>query len=87
MDEMLLGAIATASAVAALFFLRFWRSTGDRFFLFFALSFFIETLSKVFLAPAAQGNDAPAYYLVRLLSYGLILFAIIDKNRPHRKDK
>ena len=87
MNDMLLGAIATASMVASLFFLRFWRSTGDRFFLFFALSFFIEGINRVVLAPAALLNDdAPAYYLVRLVTYGLILYAILDKNRP-RKDR
>jgi len=85
MNEMLLGAIAMASLVASLFFLRFWRSTGDRFFLFFALSFFIEGVNRVLLAPSAQSSDAvPAYYLVRLLAYGLILYAILDKNRPDK---
>lgn len=86
MTDMLLGAIAMASTIIALFFLRFWRSTGDRFFLFFALSFFIEALSRVFLAPVAQStDDAPMYYLIRLLSYALIVFAILDKNRPRNK--
>jgi len=86
MNGILTGAIAMASMVAALFFLRFWRSTGDRFFLFFALSFFIEGLNRVFLSPTAQTDDGnPAYYLIRLLAYGLILYAIFDKNRP-RKD-
>jgi hypothetical protein len=85
MNEMLLGAIAMASLVAALFFLRFWRSTGDRFFLYFALSFFIEGINRIALAPAAQGTDeAPTYYLVRLAAYGLILYAILDKNRPKK---
>ena len=83
MNDLLLGAIAMASMVAALFFLRFWRSTGDRFFLFFALSFFIDGINRAVLGPAVQTTDeAPAYYLVRLLSYGLILYAILDKNRP-----
>lgn len=86
MDGILTGAIATASIVAALFFLRFWRSTGDRFFLFFALSFFIDGVNRVLLAPAAQSNDdASPYYLIRLLTYALILFAILDKNRPPDK--
>lgn len=80
---MLLGAIATASIVIALFFLRFWRSTGDRFFLFFALSFFIDGVNRLLLAQTAQvSDDTPMYYLIRLLAYGLILYAIYDKNRP-----
>lgn len=88
MNDMLLGAIVTASMVATLFFLRFWRSTGDRFFLFFALSFFMDALSRIFLVQSAHANDdAPAYYLIRLLAYALIVFAILDKNRPKDKDK
>ena len=42
MNLMLLGAIAVTSLVIALFFLRFWKETGDRFFLFFAISFFVD---------------------------------------------
>jgi hypothetical protein len=86
MNDILLGAIAMASAVVALFFVRFWRSTGDRFFLFFALSFFIDALDRVFLASEAQStDDQPAYYLIRLLSYALIVYAIVDKNRPRKR--
>ena len=86
MNDMLLGAIAMASIVASLFFLRFWRTTRDRFFLFFALSFLIDGLDRIFLAPTSPSTeDAPEYYLVRLLSYALILFAIWDKNRPRKQ--
>jgi hypothetical protein len=88
MNDMLLGAIAMASLVASLFFLRFWRSTGDRFFLFFALSFMIDGLNRILLAPGSPSTeDAPAYYLIRLLSYAFILYAIWDKNRPRGKQK
>ena len=88
MNDMLIGAIAVASLVASLFFLRFWRSSGDRFFLFFALSFFIEAVNRLLLAHAAQINDdTPLYYLLRLIAYGLILYAIFDKNRRPRKSQ
>lgn len=82
MHHVLIGAIATASLVAALFFLRFWRVTHDRFFLLFALSFLIDGLNRAVL-PFVVGldEDAPWYYMVRLVSYGLILAAIILKNR------
>ncbi|WP_036174505.1 DUF5985 family protein [Massilia sp. 9096] len=80
---MLTGAIAMASAVIAVFFLRFWRNTGDRFFLWFALSFGIEGAHRVVSALAYQDNEAtPLHYLIRLLAYGLILWAILEKNLP-----
>jgi hypothetical protein len=88
MYEMLLGAIATASILAGLFFLRFWKSTRDRFFLFFALSFGIEGVNRLLLGLlGGLREDVPSYYLVRLLAYGLILLAILDKNRPGRKSQ
>lgn len=82
MEILLAGGIATASIIAAMFFFRFWRSTGDRFFLLFALSFLIEGLNRFALYWLAGLDDlSPIYYLIRLIAYGLILAAIIDKNR------
>jgi len=83
MTQMMIGAIALASLVAGMFFFRFWKKTGDRFFLFFALSFTIEGLNRVLLGlMIQQKEDAPIIYLIRLASFVLILIAIIDKNRP-----
>jgi hypothetical protein len=85
MSTLILGALAMASLVAALFFLRFWRHTRDRFFLFFAIAFFVDALDRVALGltAVAQAHE-PFFYGVRLLTYGLILAAIVDKNRPRR---
>lgn len=86
MNEVLLGGIAVASFVVGLFFLRYWLSTRDRFFLFFMLSFWIEAANRVDMALTQSWNeDTPAHYIVRLVSYGLILVAIWDKNRPGRR--
>ena len=47
MNHMLLGGIAVGSFIAGLFFLRYWRITRDRFFLFFAaFSFFFVITSS-----------------------------------------
>lgn len=81
------GAIAMASLTAALFFLRFWKSTHDRFFLYFAISFALETVSRMLhLASHTSAND-PLIYLIRLVAYGLILVAIVEKNRRPAKPK
>jgi hypothetical protein len=85
MNDILAGGIATASITAGLFFFRFWRTTRDRFFLFFALSFWIEGVNRFVLAHyAGPGEDEPVYYLIRLAAYGLIIAAIVDKNRSRR---
>lgn len=80
-NTVLLGAIAMASAAIVLFFLRFWRSTKDRFFLFFAASFLIEACNRIFMGVThGLTDDSPVYYWIRLVSYLLILLAILDKN-------
>ena len=81
MNQVLLGAIAMGFLVAGLFFLRYWHSTRDRFFLFFTLSFLIESANRLNMGLNDAWNEGdPSYFVVRLVSFGLILFAIWDKN-------
>ncbi len=83
MEQMLMGGIALGWAVAGLFFFRFWRHTRDRFFLFFAASFWIESINRVALGLWANASETmPVFYGIRLVAYGLILLAIWQKNRP-----
>jgi hypothetical protein len=68
-----------------MFFFRFWRHSHDRFFLLFAIAFWIEGAHRVFVYQWAGADEAsPLYYLVRLVAYGLIIAAIVDKNRTRR---
>jgi hypothetical protein len=81
-DGFLLGVIVTCSLVAAGFFARFWIATRDVLFLAFAGAFALEGLNRIvflFLDKPSVGDEA--IYVVRLLSYLLILAAIINKNR------
>jgi hypothetical protein len=83
LTPVLQGATAALACVGGLFFWCFWRRSRDRFFIFFALSFWIESANWLHLGLSAQvGEDAPANYAVRLIAYLLILAAIWDKNRP-----
>jgi uncharacterized membrane protein HdeD (DUF308 family) len=84
--NLITGMIAMASLIIGLFFLRFWRNTRDRFFLYFALSFGIEGVHRIVTTLTYdEQEDSPLHYLVRLLAYGLILWAILEKNLPSRK--
>ena len=86
MNAVILGAIAMASLVASLFFLRFWKDTHDRFFLFFAIAFFVEAFNRVALGLTAVSQEGePFFYLVRLSAFGLIIAAIVDKNRAKNR--
>jgi uncharacterized membrane protein HdeD (DUF308 family) len=88
MNQLLLGAIAMGNFTIALFFLRFWHKTRDRFFLFFAVSFCLEGFNRMLLgAKDGSSENEPIFYLVRLLSFILILIAIADKNRADKSQR
>ncbi len=75
------GALTMGYLVAALFFLRYWRDSRDRLFVFFAGSFTLLAVQRAVLAlaPPTAGLELPSYGL-RLLAFVLILAAIADKN-------
>jgi hypothetical protein len=82
MDQFMLGSLAMGSTVVGLFFLRFWRESGDRLFAIFAVSFFLLGLTRVMLAFRGAPSDSDgAAYLIRLFAFVLIIIAIVDKNR------
>ncbi|MHB8914348.1 MAG: DUF5985 family protein [Thiobacillus sp.] len=84
-NNILAGAIIMASLTIALFFLRFWKSTHDRFFLFFSISFALEALNRLLIQLTIQQDEQqPLIYLIRLVAYSLILVAILQKNKRHR---
>jgi hypothetical protein len=77
----LAGALTLAFLVASAFFLRFWRRTHDRLFLAFAAAFVLLALNQVFATLLGAGDERTAYaYLLRVLGFVLILWAIVDKN-------
>lgn len=81
LPAFLSGALTVAYLVAALFFLRYWRDSSDRLFLFFAGSFTLLAVQRIVLAlaPPTAALELPSYGL-RLLAFVLILAAIADKN-------
>lgn len=84
--EVLMGAVAMASFVATLFFLKFWRQTRDTLFLLFALAFAVDAAARLILGLTRVSQEAePLFYLARLLTFALIAVAIIHKNRPGRR--
>jgi hypothetical protein len=82
MQEFIMGATAMGSWIAMLFFLRFWRESGDRLFGMFSAAFLLLGVTRFGLALSQGPTEAETYlYWVRLVAYLLILAAIIDKNR------
>jgi hypothetical protein len=86
LTPILIGAAATASFTVALFFLRFWRQTRDSLFLWFAIAFATESATRLLEGLSPLSNDRePLLYIPRLITFALIILAIIQKNRPAQR--
>lgn len=82
---LLIGATAMASLVVGLFFLRFWRQTRDQLFLWFAVAFATDAATRVLQGTTHFSDESePFLYVPRLLTFALIILAIVQKNRPSR---
>lgn len=76
------GAIACGLFIAGLFFLRFWRRTGDTLFLAFSVAFGLMGLAQVVIATInIYFEDSSPAYLIRLTAFAIIIVAIGRKNR------
>ena len=85
MNDFLQGGTMVASLGVALFFVRYWRSTGDRLFLAFALAFSVFAVNRVLLSVLEEQSEARTYvYLLRALAFLLIAVAVVDKNVQRR---
>jgi hypothetical protein len=81
MIEYLAGAVTLGYLVAAGFFARFWRRTGERLFLSFGVAFVLLALNQAMAWWLGEADERIGYtYLLRILGFLLILAAIIDKN-------
>lgn len=86
LNIFLAGAVVVSFLVCALFFLRYWKRTRDELFLSFAVAFALLATGQTILA---LGNipteDRGSVYLIRLVAFLIILFAIYRKNRTARR--
>lgn len=85
MLEFLSGAVALAYLVAGVYFLRFWRVTRDRLFLSFAFAFWLLALNQTILELFGSNERTGYAYLLRVVGFGLILYAIVRKNLSRGK--
>ena len=81
MNSFLQGAIVMGCAIIGVFFLRFWKKSRDRLFLFFSAAFWLLGINWLALAFSNKDEPNTILYVVRLLAFVLILIGIWDKNR------
>ncbi len=81
MSEFLQGATAACGFVICVFFIRYWRDTGDRLFAVFATAFAMLGASRIVLATLDQDSEARTWvYALRAAGFLAIAAAIVDKN-------
>lgn len=81
MSDFLQGATMLAGLAIALFFLRYWRDTGERLFGVLALAFAIFGASRIALFAIGSDSEARTWvYGLRALTFLMIIVAILDKN-------
>jgi hypothetical protein len=86
MVEFLSGAVTLAYVVAATYFMHFWQRTSDRLFLAFAIAFALLALNQLTVFVLGVEDERYNYaYILRVLGFVLILFAIVDKNILSRR--
>lgn len=79
------GVLVAGCLVAALFFLRFWKRTGDGLFACFAFAFALLAINQGL--PTFMGvinEDYAGIYLFRLAAFLVIIFGIWRKNLARR---
>jgi hypothetical protein len=77
----LAGGLTTCYLVATVFFFRFWHRTGDRLFITFAIAFALLTIEQVALLVFGIQDERSNYlYVLRIIAFLVILYAIIEKN-------
>jgi hypothetical protein len=79
------GAVTFGFLLAALYFLRFWRRTGDFLFAAFAGAFALLGFNQALLALANIAAEERSWvYVLRIAAFVLIIVAIAMKNRSQR---
>lgn len=82
MTELLSGILIAEYAAIALFFLRFWKTAGDRLFLMFSGAFAVLAVQRLVIALTREILEQQApLYLLRLAAFVVIVVAIVDRNR------
>jgi uncharacterized protein DUF5985 len=84
-NAFLQGGCTLACFVIGLFFLRFWRASRDRLFLFFVAAFWAFAVHWIGLRVLDAADESRHwFYVVRLVAFMSIAIGIVDKNRRNR---
>lgn len=86
MKMFLIGMNVAFLMVAIVFFVRCWRDSRDPLFLRFATAFLILGVERIALIIIQVEREANSFvYILRLIAFSLVIWALIDKNRPRSR--
>ena len=81
------GLVTMGLLIAGLFFLRFWRRTGDGLFAAFAGAFVLLAVNQALAQLLELGREEAGWvWLLRLLAFLVIIVAIVNKNLGRHSD-
>lgn len=85
-----LSGIAVATFMASgVFFYKFYKISRDNFYLLFCLACWLLGIERVliliFVGPITSNETTPWVYIIRLVAFLMIFFAIYNKNKSQRK--
>jgi hypothetical protein len=83
LNAMLAGAIMASAWVICVFFVRFWKKTGDPLFACFAIAFLLLGVERVAIVFLPDDRRFIAY-LIRLASFLFIIPGVWKMNNPGR---
>ena len=86
MSAFLEGATMLGSFAVAVFFLRYWRDTGDRLFAVLCAAFTLYGANRIALFVLEETSEARVWpYALRAASFLMIMVAVLDKNLSNRR--
>lgn len=84
--QFVAGLVTMGYVMAGLFFLRFWKRTGDGLFAAFAAAFWLLAATQALLAAAKVVLEEQSWiYLLRVAAFAIIIAAVIAKNRSSER--
>jgi hypothetical protein len=92
--SFLSGIYMISFAASSLFFLKFYKSTGERLFKYFSFACFMLAVERIALffienpfpsIPTPVSESESWVYFFRLIGFLVIVYAIVEKNRRSQK--
>lgn len=80
MNDFLKGMLVMGGLAAAMLFVKCWRKSGDRLFLYFACCFAMLAFNWLMLTVVPADEQRAPHFVIRIVAFGLLIAGILDKN-------